>query len=58
MHLICKACPNGCALFTLAQRFAWLSEWLRRNDVEMIEFECFFMNLLRRRIDDASVPLP
>lgn len=45
-------------LFTLAQRFAWLSEWLRRNDVEMIEFECFYMNLLRRRIDDASVPLP
>jgi homoserine kinase type II len=33
-------------LFIVAQRFAWLSEWLRRNDVEMIEFECYFMNLL------------
>lgn len=36
-------------LFTVAQRFAWLSEWLRRDDVEMIEFECFFIDLLRRR---------
>lgn len=35
--------------FTLAQRFAWLSEWLRRDDAEMIAFECFFMNLLLKR---------
>lgn len=41
-------------LFTLAQRFAWLSEWLRRNDVEMIEFECFYMDLLRRRLDASG----
>lgn len=31
-------------LFTVAQRFAWLSEWLRRNDEEMISFELFYMH--------------
>ena len=33
-------------LFVLAVRFGWLSEWLRNKDVEMIEFEIFYMNLL------------
>jgi homoserine kinase type II len=33
-------------LFTLALRFAWLSEWLRKRDVEMIDFELFYMKLL------------
>ncbi len=33
-------------LFIVAQRFAWLSEWLRHNDTEMIEFECFYMDHL------------
>jgi homoserine kinase type II len=40
-------------LFTVAQRFAWLSEWLRRDDREMVEFECFYMNLLRRRKEEG-----
>jgi homoserine kinase type II len=42
-------------LFTVAQRFAWLSEWLRRDDVEMIDFECFYMNLLRQKCEAAGL---
>lgn len=34
-------------LFVLAVRFGWLSEWLRKKDAEMIEFEIFYMNLLK-----------
>lgn len=34
-------------MFVLAIRFGWLSEWLRMKDVEMIEFERFYMNLLK-----------
>jgi homoserine kinase type II len=30
----------------LAQRFAWLSEWFRKNDEEMIDLEIVYMNLL------------
>jgi homoserine kinase type II len=30
----------------LAQRFAWLSEWFRKNDEEMIELEIVYINLL------------
>ncbi len=33
-------------LFTLATRFAWLSEWLRRDDEEMVEFEISYMHIL------------
>jgi homoserine kinase type II len=33
-------------LFVLAQRFAWLSEWLRRDDEEMLEHEVDYMNNL------------
>lgn len=33
-------------IFTLALRFAWLSEWLRKKDEEMIEFELHYMQLL------------
>lgn len=33
-------------LFVVAQRFAWLSEWLRRNDNEMVDFELFYMRYL------------
>lgn len=33
-------------LFTFASRFAWLSEWLRHSDEEMINFELYYMNLL------------
>lgn len=34
------------AEFILALRFAWLAEWLRENDSEMIELEEVYMNLL------------
>lgn len=33
-------------IFVIATRFAWLSEWLRTDDKEMIEFEIYYMNLL------------
>jgi len=33
-------------LFVLAVRFGWLSEWLRKKDDEMIDFELFYMRLL------------
>jgi len=32
--------------FVLAMRFAWLSEWLRHQDHEMIALETVYMNLL------------
>ena len=32
--------------FVIALRFAWLSEWLRHKDREMIELETVYMNLL------------
>jgi homoserine kinase type II len=40
----------------LAQRFAWLSEWLHRSDREMIDLECVYINLLhnnRRTLKSA-----
>lgn len=37
-------------LFTLATRFAWLSEWLEADDKEMIEFEVYYMNLLLKEL--------
>jgi len=32
--------------FVIAVRFAWLSEWLRHKDLEMISLETVYMNLL------------
>jgi homoserine kinase type II len=32
--------------FVLAARFAWLSDWLRRRDDEMIDLEAVYLNLL------------
>jgi homoserine kinase type II len=32
--------------FIIALRFAWLSEWLRRKDKEMISLELDYMSLL------------
>ena len=32
--------------FIIALRFAWLSEWLRRSDTEMIRLELDYMRLL------------
>lgn len=34
--------------FVLAVRFAWLSEWLRKKDTEMVELELDYMTLLLR----------
>lgn len=38
--------------FILALRFAWLSEWLRRKDTEMISLELDYMRLL---IDNKNI---
>ena len=35
--------------WTLALRTAWLAEWLRREDADMIEFETFYMTTLAER---------
>ena len=35
--------------WTLALRTAWLAEWLRREDADMIEFEAFYMTTLAER---------
>ena len=35
--------------WTLALRVAWLAEWLRREDSDMIEFEIFYMKTLADR---------
>ena len=32
--------------FVLAQRFAWLSEWLHKSDQEMVDLECVYIQLL------------
>lgn len=37
-------------IFTLALRFAWASEWLRRDDAEMLQFEVQYMQILLQRI--------
>ncbi len=37
---------NNLVAFIVALRFAWLSEWLRRRDVEMIDLEIVYMKLL------------
>jgi homoserine kinase type II len=37
--------------FVIAVRFAWLSEWLRHKDHEMIELETVYMNLLADNSD-------
>ncbi len=37
--------------FVIALRFAWLSEWLRHKDSEMIELETTYMNLLAANSD-------
>ena len=37
--------------FVIAMRFAWLSEWLRHKDTQMIELETVYMNLLVSRSD-------
>lgn len=44
--LISKQSWSLFAEFVLALRFAWLAEWLRENDREMIELEEVYMNLL------------
>lgn len=38
--------------YVLALRFAWLSEWLRKKDQEMLETELAFMTLLIRHMED------
>lgn len=38
--------------FVIALRFAWLSEWLRHDDREMIEMETTYVKLLCRHKDD------
>ncbi|GAB6112203.1 phosphotransferase enzyme family protein [Desulfomicrobium salsuginis] len=40
--------------WTLALRTAWLAEWLRRGDMEMAEFEMFYMEILADRIQGAG----
>ena len=37
--------------YVLALRFAWLSEWLRGRDQEMIALECDYLDLLLERQD-------
>ncbi|GFM35751.1 phosphotransferase enzyme family protein [Desulfovibrio psychrotolerans] len=38
--------------FVLALRFAWLSEWLRKRDHEMVEMELDYMEILLRHQKD------
>ncbi|MCD6585094.1 MAG: aminoglycoside phosphotransferase family protein [Desulfobacteraceae bacterium] len=40
--------------FIIALRFAWLSEWLRHKDKEMIELEMVYMKLLIDNTDDLK----
>lgn len=38
--------------YILALRFAWLSEWLRKEDKEMLDMEAAFMNILIQHMDE------
>jgi len=40
--------------YVLALRFAWLSEWLRKNDQEMLDTECRFMEILMAHRSDLA----
>jgi homoserine kinase type II len=40
--------------YVLALRFAWLSEWLRKKDWEMVEMEAAFMEILVQNRDDLK----
>ncbi len=40
--------------FILAIRFAWLAEWLRRKDIEMIEMERTYMGLLLKNASNLK----
>ncbi|WDP89133.1 MAG: aminoglycoside phosphotransferase family protein [Desulfobacter sp.] len=40
--------------YVLALRFAWLSEWLRKEDREMLETELAFMNILMGHMDELK----
>ena len=47
--------PKGWNLFPeyiLALRFAWLSEWLRNNDTEMLDLEARYMEILMTHMDE------
>ncbi len=47
-------CENGWNIFpeyVLALRFAWLSEWLRKKDKEMLELEACYMDILINNMD-------
>lgn len=49
--------PQAWASFpdlVLALRFAWLSDWLRRDDREMIELEAVYIGLLRQDREDLE----
>ena len=35
----------------LAQRFAWLSEWLHKSDREMVDLECVYISLIHDNRD-------
>ncbi len=37
--------------YVLALRFAWLSEWLRKKDKEMLELEACYMDILVKNMD-------
>ena len=38
--------------YILALRFAWLSEWLRKNDTEMLNLEARYMEILMTHVDE------
>jgi homoserine kinase type II len=38
--------------YILALRFAWLSEWLRKKDKEMLKLEAAYMDILIRHMDE------
>ncbi len=38
--------------FVLGLRFAWLSDWLRKKDAEMVELETDFIRLLLENLED------
>jgi homoserine kinase type II len=49
--LVSESCWTFLLEFVLALRFAWLSDWLRRSDFEMIDLESVYIQLLLENRD-------
>lgn len=53
-NIIHEPCWKWFGEYVLALRFAWLSEWLRKEDEHMLDLELAFMQILVRHMDELK----